>query len=147
MTGPGAPNLHRQPSTAEKYRLLRDEVVDRAVQAEGLAVRGLAPAAAPAGGSGLDRRPTGAAAARADGAAAVIPIPNQVGPCRFGRRGFWITVQCPPEFDSLMLETGAAWEPGQRLWLLRLHRLGPVLRACAGAQIRRDGVDSRLDQH
>ena len=40
----------------------------------------------------------------------------------------WITVQCPTEFDSLMLGAGAVWEPGERRWLLRLHRLGPVLR-------------------
>ena len=38
-------------------------------------------------------------------------------------------MQCPAEFDSLMLEAGAVWEPGQRRWLLRLHRLGRVLRA------------------
>ncbi len=56
------------------------------------------------------------------------PIPEHIGPCRFGRVGFWITVQCPSVFDPLMLEAGGVWEPGQRRWLLRLHRLGPVLR-------------------
>jgi hypothetical protein len=57
------------------------------------------------------------------------PIPQHIVLCRFGRLGFWITVQCPPEFDALMLEAGAVWESGGRRWLLRLHRLGPVLRA------------------
>ena len=31
----------------------------------------------------------------------------KVGPCRFGRLGARITVQCPLEFDALMLEAGA----------------------------------------
>ena len=31
------------------------------------------------------------------------PIPQHVGPCQFGRRGSWITVQCPAEFDPMML--------------------------------------------
>jgi len=56
------------------------------------------------------------------------PIPERIGPCRFGRLGAWITVQCPDEFDALLMEADAVWEPGQRRWLLRLHRLGPVLR-------------------
>ena len=30
---------------------------------------------------------------------------------------------------GLMLAAGAVWEPGQRLGLLQLHRLSPVLRA------------------
>jgi len=59
----------------------------------------------------------------------VPPIPKRIGPCRFGRLGSWITVQCPAEFDPLMLDAGAVWEPGERRWLLRLHRLGPALRA------------------
>jgi hypothetical protein len=25
-------------------------------------------------------------------------------------------------------EAGAIWEPGERIWLLRLHRLSPALR-------------------
>jgi hypothetical protein len=58
----------------------------------------------------------------------VPPIPEQVGACRFGRLGAWITVQCPDEFDPLLMDAGAVWEPGERRWLLRLHRLGPVLR-------------------
>jgi hypothetical protein len=68
----------------------------------------------------------------------VPPIPEHVGPCRFGRLGAWITVQCPPRFDALLIEAGAVWEPGQRRWLLRLHRLGPVLRAL---RQRYGGVD------
>jgi hypothetical protein len=60
----------------------------------------------------------------------VIPIPKQVGPCRFGRLRAWITVQCPREkLDQLMRSAGGTWDPGTRRWLLRLHRLGPVLRA------------------
>jgi hypothetical protein len=38
-------------------------------------------------------------------------------------------VQCPSEFDALLMEAGAVCEPGERRWLLLLHRLGPVLRA------------------
>jgi hypothetical protein len=112
--------------------LLRHEVVDRAIRAEGLAVRHLPSATAPAARSGLDQRPAGAAArtaARADRVAAVTPIPERVGPCRFGRRGLWITAQCPPELDTLMRNAGGTWDPSARLWLLRIHRLGPVLRA------------------
>jgi len=56
------------------------------------------------------------------------PIPQQVGPCRFGRLGACITVQRPTEYNVLMLDAGGVWEPGRRLWLLRLHRLGPMLR-------------------
>src|SRR5262249_52412471 len=52
--------------------LLGDGLVDRALRAEGLAVRDLPSAAAPAGRSDLDQRPAGAAAAGADRAAAVI---------------------------------------------------------------------------
>jgi hypothetical protein len=59
----------------------------------------------------------------------MIPLPKHVGPCRFGRLGFWITVQCPPEFDMLMRNAGGTWDPGTRRWLLLRHRLGPVLRA------------------
>ena len=59
----------------------------------------------------------------------VPPIPEQVGPCQFGRLGSWITVGCPRELDELLMEAGAVWEPGDRRLLLRLHRLGPVLRA------------------
>jgi len=58
----------------------------------------------------------------------VSPILKHIGPCRFGRLGAWITVQCPQEFNALMLQAGAVWEPGERRWLLRLHRLSPVLR-------------------
>ena len=54
------------------------------------------------------------------------PIPERAGPCRFG---LWITVQRPTEFDSMMLNDGGVWDPGERRWLFRLHRLGPVLRA------------------
>jgi len=57
------------------------------------------------------------------------PIPQRVGPCRFGRLGFWITVQCPGEVDDMMRAAGGVWDPGERRWLFRLHRLGPVLRA------------------
>ena len=57
------------------------------------------------------------------------PIPEHVGPCRFGRLGLWITVQCPAEFDTMMLNAGGVWDPGERRWLFRLHRLGRVLRA------------------
>jgi hypothetical protein len=56
------------------------------------------------------------------------PIPERIGPCRFGRLGSWITVQCPAEFDGLMLDADAVWEPSERRWLLRPDRLGPVLR-------------------
>jgi len=57
------------------------------------------------------------------------PVSKYVGPCRFGRLGAWITAHCPREFDTLLMEAGAGWEPGGRRWLLRLHRLGPALRA------------------
>ena len=57
------------------------------------------------------------------------PIPEQIGPCRFGLLGLWITVQCPAEFDTLMIQTGGTWHPGKRRWLFRLHRLGGVVRA------------------
>ena len=57
------------------------------------------------------------------------PIPERVGPCQFGRLGLWITVQCPAEFDPMMLKAGGVWDPGERRWLFRLHRLGGVLRA------------------
>jgi hypothetical protein len=53
----------------------------------------------------------------------VIPIPRQVGPCRFGRLGAWITVQ----FDTLVRNAGGTWDRGARRRLLRQHRLGPVL--------------------
>jgi hypothetical protein len=72
------------------------------------------------------------------------PIPEHVGRCRFGRLGAWITVQCPEEFDALMQQAGAVWEPGQRRWLLRLRRLGPVLRALrrqTDPLFRRTGLD------
>ena len=29
----------------------------------------------------------------------------------------------------MMLQAGGVWEPGERRWLFRLHRLSPVLRA------------------
>ena len=56
------------------------------------------------------------------------PIPKHIGLCRFGRLGAWITVQCPEEFNPLMAKAGAVWDPGERRWLVRLHRLSPVLR-------------------
>jgi hypothetical protein len=60
----------------------------------------------------------------------VIPIPKQVGPCRFGRRGNWITVQCPAEFDALMSAAGGIRDSSSKhSWLLREARIGPVLRA------------------
>ena len=40
------------------------------------------------------------------------PIPERIGPCRFGRLGSWITVQCPDEFDALLMEAGAVWVNG-----------------------------------
>ena len=53
----------------------------------------------------------------------MIPIPRQVGPCRSGRLGFWITVlHCPPEFDTLMRNAGGTWDPSGRRWLLRQNR-------------------------
>jgi hypothetical protein len=58
-------------------------------------------------------------------------------------------VQCPSEFDALMLAAGAVWEPGERRWLLRLHRLGPVLRKLrrqTDPLFRRAGVDLDADQ-
>jgi hypothetical protein len=58
----------------------------------------------------------------------VPPIPKQLGPCRIGRLGAWITVQCPDEFDDLMLQAGAVWQSDERRWLVSLGRLGPVLR-------------------
>lgn len=73
-----------------------------------------------------------------------LPIPEHIGPCRFGRLGTWITVQCPPEFDPLMIQAGGVWEPNQRIWLLRLHRLNPVLRKLrrlTDPLLRRAGVD------
>ena len=74
--------------------------------------------------------------AGADGDAAVIPIPKQVGPCRFGRLGSWITVLCPQEFDTLMLSAGGFRDSmDANLWLLRQSRIGPVLRA-----LRRSGA-------
>jgi hypothetical protein len=79
----------------------------------------------------------------------VPPIPKQIGPCRFGRLGAWITVQCPPEFEAMMIEAGGVWEPGERRWLLRLHRLGPVLRKLrrqTDLLFRRVGVDLDLDR-
>jgi hypothetical protein len=51
-------------------------------------------------------------------------------PCRFGRRGAWITVQCLPEFDTLMSNAGGIRDPsGEHSWLLQQSRIGPVLRA------------------
>ena len=41
--------------------------------------------------------------------------PRQIGPCRIGRHGAWITVQCPSEFDGLMHEaarSGDAFRAG-----------------------------------
>jgi hypothetical protein len=58
----------------------------------------------------------------------VPPIPQRIGPCRIGRLGAWITVQCPAEFDDLMQQAGAVWDPGEHRWLVSLRRLGPVLR-------------------
>ena len=65
------------------------------------------------------------------------PIPEQIGPCQFGRLGLWITVQCPEELGPLMIRTGGTWDPGGRRWLFRLHRLGRVLCALR----RRLGID------
>jgi hypothetical protein len=71
-------------------------------------------------------------------------IPKQVGPCRFGRLGFWITVQCP-EYDDLMLSAGALWEPRERRWLAApAAHLGPVLRKLrrqTDPLFRRAGLD------
>jgi hypothetical protein len=63
--------------------------------------------------------------------------------------GTWITVQCPREFDTLMMEAGGVWEPGERRWLLRLHRLGPVLRALrreADPLFRHQGINLDADR-
>jgi hypothetical protein len=38
---------------------------------------------------------------------AVPPIPEHIGPCGIGRLGTWVTMQCPDEFDGLMLDAGA----------------------------------------
>jgi hypothetical protein len=59
----------------------------------------------------------------------VIEVPRQVGLCRFGRLGAWITVHCPRELDQLMRAADGTWDPAARRWLLRPHRIGPVLRA------------------
>jgi hypothetical protein len=72
------------------------------------------------------------------------PIPQRIGPCLIGRLGAWITVQCPGEFDDLMQQAGAVWEPGERRWLVSLRRLGPVLRKLrqrTDPLFRRAGVD------
>jgi hypothetical protein len=77
-------------------------------------------------------------------AAAVPPIPERIGPCRIGRLGAWITVQCPGEFDALLMDAGAVWEPGERRWLVSLRRLGPVLRKLrrqSDPLFQRAGVD------
>jgi hypothetical protein len=67
----------------------------------------------------------------------VIPIPEQVGCCEFGRRGFWITVRCPAKYDALMRQAGGLRDPsGTHCWLLRQSRIGPVLRA-----LRRSSAD------
>jgi hypothetical protein len=65
----------------------------------------------------------------------VIPIPEQVGLCRFGRLGASITVECPEEFDVLMRQAGGTWGSGARHWLLRQNRICPVL--CAPSPPRR----------
>jgi len=74
----------------------------------------------------------------------MIQIPPQVGPCRFGRLGTWITVQCPRELDPLMRSAGGTWDSGKRCWLVEQRRIGPVLRALrrsTDALFRRAGVD------
>jgi hypothetical protein len=60
----------------------------------------------------------------------MIPLPEQIGSCRFGRRGDWITVQCPPEYDPLMEQAGGVRDHSDASrWLLRSNRIWPVLRA------------------
>src|SRR5215475_6891865 len=68
MTTPGAPSLQHSPRTAEKYPPTPGvwaaaagarPLVDGALRAEGLAVRGQPSAAAPAGRSDLDQRRAG----------------------------------------------------------------------------------------
>ena len=70
----GAQHGGEVPTDARRMvqRLLGHKLVGRAIRAEGLAVRRLPSAQAPAGRSGLDQRPAGArAAVGADQAAAV----------------------------------------------------------------------------
>jgi len=58
-----------------------------------------------------------------------MSIPLRVGPCWFGRRGLWITVQCPAKLDTLMLQAGGIRDySGEHRWLVRQNRIGPVLR-------------------
>src|SRR5215472_1775820 len=75
-TQPPTPTQHGREVSADARRvvqlLLRDEVVDGALRAEGLAVRDLQSAAAPASRSDLDQRPACAFPTGADRAAAVI---------------------------------------------------------------------------
>ena len=56
-------------------------------------------------------------------------ILDRIGPCLFARLGGWITAECPRELDPLMRNAGGTRDPGARRWLLRRHRIGPVLRA------------------
>ena len=56
------------------------------------------------------------------------PIPRQVGPCRFGRVGTWITVHCPPDYDTLMRNAGGTWDPDHHRWLIEQRRMGQLLR-------------------
>ena len=56
------------------------------------------------------------------------PIPEPIGPCRFGRLGAWITVHCPPHYDALMRNAGGTWDPDHRRWLIEQRRIAPLVR-------------------
>ena len=87
------------------------------------------------------------AATPADRVAAVIPVPDQVGPCQFGRLAMWITVRCPRELAPLMVKAGGIWDPGARQWCIEPRRIGPVVRALrerTDPLFRQAGID--LDQ-
>ena len=55
-------------------------------------------------------------------------LPAQIGPCRFGALGNWITVRCPRDFDPAMRRAGGQWEPGTRRWLIEPRRIWPLIR-------------------
>lgn len=55
---------------------------------------------------------------------ATLAIPARVGPCEFDQLGGMIAVRCPSDFEPLMRQAGALWEPGSRRWLIERRRIG-----------------------
>jgi hypothetical protein len=71
-------------------------------------------------------------------------LPARIGPVEFSMLGGMVAVRCPADLVPLVEKAGGTWEPGTRRWLVKLRRIGPLIRNLHRATdplFRRAGID------